>query len=118
MAANVLNNIPINPPFYSFASFSMVSLILFISNPDFSSDPNGKKTLLAKGVSKRFINGKWAAINGLKISRNPPYILVYFQVVPFDKIPLFSKDLIIFIISFILLFVWNIHEALFNLKSF
>ena len=59
--------------------------------------------LLANGVSTFFINGKPAAINGLRKLRNP--WLVVFLVVPFNKIPLFSKDLISFIISFISLIV-------------
>ena len=38
LAANVPNNIGRSPPFYSFASFLIISLILFISNHDSSSD--------------------------------------------------------------------------------
>ena len=38
LAANVPNNIPRNPPFCYFASFSIASLIPFIIYLDFSSD--------------------------------------------------------------------------------
>ena len=36
LAANIPNNIRRNLPFYSFASFIIVLLILFINNPDSS----------------------------------------------------------------------------------
>ena len=38
LAANVSNNIRKTPPFCCFASFLIVSLISFISNPDYSSE--------------------------------------------------------------------------------
>ena len=38
LAANFPNNVGINPPFYSSASFLNVSLIPFINNPDSSRD--------------------------------------------------------------------------------
>ena len=66
---------------------------------------NGNKTLLARGVSKLFINGKLAFINGLGNVKNSLSWQVIFLVVPFNKIPLFSKDLITFAMSFISLFV-------------
>ena len=44
-------------------------------------------------------------MNGLRNFENSPFLLVIVLVVPFDKIPLFSKDLIASIISFISLFV-------------
>ena len=69
-----------------------------------------KKTLLANGVSTFFINDKLAVINGLRKFKNPPSWLVIFLVVSFNKIPLFSKDLITFIISFISLLVRVIPE--------
>ena len=77
-------------------------------------NPEGTKTLLGDGVSKCFINGKPAVINGLRKLRNPPSWLVFFLVVHFIKIPLFSKDLITFIISFISLFVRVIPQPIVN----
>ena len=66
----------------------------------------GTKMLLANGVSAIFINGKPTGINGLRKLRNPPSWLVIFLAVPFNNIPLFSKDLIVFI-SFMSLFFLN-----------
>ena len=63
-------------------------------------------------MSKPFIYGKPAVINGIIKLRNPPSWLVNFVLVPFNKISLFSKDLITSIISFILLFVRVIPDAL------
>ena len=51
------------------------------------------------------MNGKPAVINGLRKFKNPPSWLVIFLVVSFNKIPLFSKDFVTFIISFISLFI-------------
>ena len=65
---------------------------------------NGIKTFLGNGVSRLFIKGNPAFINGLRKLRNAPSWLVIFVVVPF-KILLFSKDLNTFIILFISLFV-------------
>ena len=59
---------------------------------------------LANEVSRLLINGKPADINGLRKFKNPPSWIVIFLTVPFNKIPLFSKDFIIFI-SFISLSV-------------
>ena len=64
-----------------------------------------------RGVSTLFINSKPAVINSLRKSKNPPSLLVFFVVVPFTKIRLFSKDLIIFKVSFISLFVRVIPET-------
>ena len=61
-------------------------------------------------MSPLFINSKLDVLNGLGKLRNSPYLLVIFVVVPFIKIPLFSKGLIIFIIFFISLFVRVIPE--------
>ena len=61
-------------------------------------------------MSALFINSKLDVLNGLGKLRNSPYLLVIFVVVPFIKIPLFSKGLIIFIIFFISLFVRVIPE--------
>ena len=55
----------------------------------------GTKMLLATVVSTFFINGKPPDINGLRKLRNPLPWLVMFLVV---SMPLFSKDLITFII--------------------
>ena len=70
-----------------------------------ADNTNGKKALLANGVSAHFVNGKLAVINGLRKFKNPPFCLVLFLVAPFNKIPLFSNNLISFIISFISLSV-------------
>ena len=68
--------------------------------------------LLASKRGTLFINSKLALINDLKKFRNPPSWMVIFVVVPFNKIPLLSKDLITFITSFISLFVRVIPEPL------
>ena len=69
-----------------------------LSAADIPSDnPNGIKTLLARDVSTFFINGNQLSL----MVKNPPSWLVIFLVVPFNKIPLFSKDLITFIIYFL-----------------
>ena len=72
-------------------------------------NPNGIKTLLAGRVSTFFINGQPAVTNGLRKLTNPPSWLLISPVVHFNKIPLFSKDLITFI-SFISFFVKVIPE--------
>ena len=66
---------------------------------------NGNRTLLARCVSTLFINAKTAAINDLRKLRNSSTLLVIFLVVRFNKIALFSKDLITFIWTFVSLFV-------------
>ena len=66
---------------------------------------NSTKMLLANGVRTFFIAVKLAVINGQRKLRNPPFLLMILLVVSFKKIPLFSKDLITFVISFISLFV-------------
>ena len=66
---------------------------------------NGKKTYLANDVSNVFINSKAIVINELRKLRNPPSWLVIYLVVSFNKFPLFSKDLITLIISFMSLLV-------------
>ena len=77
-------------------------------------NPNAYKTFLANGVSTFLINGKPAVIDGLRKFKNSPSWLVTFLVVHFDKILLFSKDLITVavIISFITLFRRVIPETL------
>ena len=69
--------------------------------------PNCRKKSLAKGVSTFFINGKPNLNN---VPRSPPFWYITYSVVPFNKIPLFSKDLITFIISIVSLFVSVIPE--------
>ena len=66
------------------------------------------KTFLTNGV----ITGKPAVINGLRKLKNLPSWLVIFLVVPFYETPLFSKDSILFIISFISLFVRVFSESM------
>ena len=63
--------------------------------------PNGIKTLLVNGVSILLINYKPTITDGIRKFKNRPYWLAIFLVVPFDKISLFSRDLITFILSFI-----------------
>ena len=76
------------------------------STADIPADnPNSSNTFLAIGVSTYFINGKPALIDGPRKFKNPPFWLVIFLVVPFNEIPLFHKDLITFLVSFISLFV-------------
>ena len=77
-----------------------------------AGNPNSSKTLLARSVSTFFNNGKPPAINCLRKFKNPPSCLVIFLVIPLNKIPLFSKHLATFIISFISLFVRVVPEHL------
>ena len=67
---------------------------------------NGFKTFIANGASTFFVIGKPTLINGgRKLPSNPLFRHVIFPLIPFNKISLFSKDLITFIIFFISLFV-------------
>ena len=72
------------------------------------------KTFSVNTVSIFFINGKPAVINGLRKLRNPPSWLLIFSVVPFNKIPLFSKYLTTVMISLISLFASVSSETLIN----
>ena len=54
-------------------------------------NPEGTQTLLANGMNTFFNNSKPTGINGLRKLRNLPSWLVIFLVVPFEKVPLFSK---------------------------
>ena len=54
-------------------------------------NPEGTQTLLANGMNTFFNNSKPTGINGLRKLRNLPSWLVIFLVVPFKKVPLFSK---------------------------
>ena len=74
-------------------------------------NPNGTKTHLTNSVSTFFINGKATDINGLRKLKNPPFWWLFFLVVSFNKIPLFSKDLAAFKISFNSLFLRDISES-------
>ena len=75
-----------------------------------ADNPNSNKIFLATNVSILFINAKPAVINGLRKLGNASSWLVIFLVVPLNKISLFSKGLIAFMISFISLFVRVIPE--------
>ena len=63
------------------------------------------------------LNSDLAVINGPRKFKNPTSWQVFFLVVPFNKITLFSKDLITFI-SFISLFAGVIPETLLDVKCF
>ena len=56
-----------------------------------------------------FINGKPTDFDGLRKLRNPPSSIIILLIVPIKKIPLFSEDLITFIIYFISLFFSVFH---------
>ena len=64
-------------------------------------NPNGIKMLLDNGVKTLFVNGKPTDIDGLRKLKNLPFWLLIFLVVPFNKIFLFSKNQINFIVSLI-----------------
>ena len=63
-----------------------------------------------------FIFGKLVVINGLRKLRNLPFCRIIFLVVPFNKIPLFSRDQINLAISFMLSFVSIIPESILGLN--
>ena len=65
--------------------------------------------LLENSVSAFFINGKATLVYGVINLNSPSFWLLIFLVVPFNKVPLFSKDLITFI-SFALFFASVISE--------
>ena len=83
-----------------------------------SVNPNITKMHVANGVSTVFIHDKPTEINGVKKFRNPRSWLVIFLVLPFYNIPLFPKDLITFIISFISLFLSIKSEPLIEKSNF
>ena len=60
-------------------------------------------------MSTFFINGKPTDFDGLRKLRNPPSSIIILLIVPIKKIPLFSEDLITFIIYFISLFFSVFH---------
>ena len=64
-------------------------------------NPNGIKMLLDNGVKTLFVNGKPTDIDGLRKLKNLHFWLLIFLVVPFNKIFLFSKNQINFIVSLI-----------------
>ena len=74
-----------------------------------AANPKGSKTLLGSGISIYYVNGKPVLMNGPRKLRNPIFDC-FFLKVPFNKISLFSKDLIYFTLYFMSLFVSNIHE--------
>ena len=61
-------------------------------------------------MSAIFIYYEPTIIDGIRKFKNRPYWLLIFIVVSFNEIPLFSKDLITFIMSFISRFVRVIPE--------
>ena len=69
-------------------------------------------------MSTLFINGKQVVIDGLRKFKNRPSWLVIFLVVPYDKIPLFSKEFVTFITSFTSLLVRAIPEPVIDEISF
>ena len=73
---------------------------------------NGIKTVLANGVRTLSIYYKPTIIDGKRKFKNRLYWLAIFLVISFNEIPLLSKDLITFIISFISWFVRVIPEPL------
>ena len=78
-----------------------------------ADNPNGHKTFTMV-TSTKLINAKPAVINGLKKLRNLPGWHKFFLVVPFDRFPLFSKDLITFMIFFVSISVRDIPETVLN----
>ena len=70
-----------------------------------ADNPNGYKNFSADGLGTFFINCEPVVINSLIQFKNLLCWPVTFLVVPFYKVPLFSKDLINFIISFISLVI-------------
>ena len=78
-----------------------------------SSVAEAAETLLTEGVSSFFTNGKPSVINRLKKLRNPLPIVVIFILVPLNKIPLFSRELITSTIFFMSLRVSVIPEPQF-----
>ena len=78
---------------------------------------NEIKTFLANVVSTFFINGKPSVINGLRKLRNPSSWPVVFLIVPVNKIPLISKELITFIITFISFFIRVISVPIFFCRT-
>ena len=68
-------------------------------------NPKGTKMLLVNGVSTFFMNGKPTDINRSRKLRNTPSWLVTFPLVPFNNIPLFSKDITAFTSFISLLFL-------------
>ena len=83
-----------------------------------ADNPNVNKTVLTRGVSILFINGRPAVINGLRKMRNPPSGLVMSLLVFLNKILLFSKDLITFTISLAALFIRVIPEPSLKIKLY
>ena len=68
-------------------------------------NPKVTKTLLANSLNTFLINSKATDINSLRKLRKCPFWLVIFLIVSYNKISLFSKELITCIIYFILLSV-------------
>ena len=92
---------------------TLLSLILLDVADVAADNLNVNKTVLTRGVSILFINGRPAVINGLRKMRNPPSGLVFL-----NKILLFSKDVITFTISLAALFIRVIPEPSLKIKLY
>ena len=75
--------------------FSIAASAVYIA----AGNPNAIKALLTKIVSTHFMNSKPTVINDLRKIKRPPFQQLIFWIVTFNKIPLFSQDLITIIIS-------------------
>ena len=72
-----------------------ISFLITVSVADDAAvNPKGTKTLLAKGLSTFYINGKPTFIKGPRKLSNLSFWPVIFLVVLFNKILLFSRELI------------------------
>ena len=71
---------------------------------------NGMKILLVNVVSTFFVNGNPDLTNGPRNFRNSPFWLIIFFCSFFKNIPLFSKELMKFILSVISFFISVIPE--------
>ena len=70
------------------------------------------KTLLANGVSKLSIYYKANINDCIGEFQNRPYWIAIFLAVSFNEIPLFSKDLITFTVSFNSWFLTVVRDAI------
>ena len=70
------------------------------------------ETLLANGVSKLSIYYKANINDCIGEFQNRPYWIAFFLVVSFNEIPLFSKDLITFTVSFNSWFLTVVRDAI------
>ena len=112
-------NFMISPNFLV-ESINILGLVFFLKAASVAAtaavNPEVMKRCLAKGANTFFIKVKPVFTKGPRKLSNPPFWQVNFLVVPFNKIPLFSKELITFIIFFVPLFVSAIPESSFVAK--